>query len=153
MTDDVELAAWRRLLTVHAELVDALDKDMREAHDLPLTWYEVLLYLHESETGRLRMSELADTLLLSRSAATRFIDRMERAGLVERHPSPEDRRGTTVAMTAKGRRRFGAAAPFHLAGIRSRFTAHLTADEAKGMVVVFDRVLGAVVEGGGSSPR
>jgi len=80
MSGDPRLQAWRTLLIVHAEVVDRLAAELRAVHDLPLSWYEVLLYLHESPEGRLRMHELAESLLLSRSSATRFVERMERAG-------------------------------------------------------------------------
>jgi DNA-binding MarR family transcriptional regulator len=141
---DIRLIAWRRLLTVHAELVEDLDREMQEAHDLPLAWYEVLLYLHESETGVLRMSGLADTVLLSRSAATRLVDRMETAGLLERRPSPEDGRGTVVAATSAGRERFARAAPLHLSGIRRRFMDHITLEEGEQIAAALNRVLEAV---------
>lgn len=138
-----KLSVWRRLLMVNAEVVDALAREMQEALNLPLTWYEVLLYLHESPAGRIRMSELAETLLLSRSVVTRFIDRMERAGLVSREPCTTDGRGTFVVMTEAGRARFDGAAPLHLEGIRRRFLVHLSNEEAERMASVFDRVLAA----------
>ena len=94
-----KLHAWRTFLTTHAAVIDALGKDMESAVGLPLTWYEVLLILKESDDGRLRMRELAESLLLSRSAATRFVDRMEAAGLVSRECCLADGRGTFVAMT------------------------------------------------------
>lgn len=143
MPEGVKLEAWRKLLTAHAEVVGALEREMEDAHDLPLTWYEVLLYLHESPEGRLRMSDLADTLLLSRSAATRFVDRMEHAGLVRREACTTDARGTFVVMTGEGEARFAATAPFHLEGIRRRFAAHVTEDEAEQMIAALDRVLAA----------
>jgi len=144
MSGDPRLQAWRTLLIVHAEVVDRLAAELRAVHDLPLSWYEVLLYLHESPEGRLRMHELAESLLLSRSSATRFVERMERAGLVTREACEEDRRGTVVVMTGHGREVFARAAPTHLEGIRRHFTAHLGDEEAARITAALRRVIEAL---------
>ena len=88
-----ELAAWRGFLRVHAALVHELDRELEETHGLPLTHYEVLLYLESAPGHRLRMAELASSVLLSQSGVTRLVDRLERDGLVAREPCPDDRRG------------------------------------------------------------
>jgi DNA-binding MarR family transcriptional regulator len=140
---DPRLDAWRQLLTAHAEVVDVLERELREARGLPLSWYDVLLQLHESGEGRMRMHELAESLLLSRSAATRFVDRMQKAGLVTREACKADRRGTFVVMTDEGRAAFRAAAPVHLEGIRRHFSAHLDEEEARILAGVLQRVADA----------
>ena len=136
-----KMRAWRTFLTAHAEVIDALGKDLESAVGLPLTWYEVLLYLDESDGGRLRMHELAESLLLSRSAATRFVDRMETAGLVCRESCATDGRGTFVAMTDHGRDVLSRAAPVHLAGIDRYFTGNITVEEANQMAESLGRVI------------
>lgn len=143
---DPQLRAWRLMLTAHAEVVDILAGELEEATGLPLPWYEVLLYLHESPDGRLRMHTLAESLLLSRSAATRFIDRMETAGLVGRETCATDRRGTFVVMTEAGRDAFDRAAPLHLAGIERHFGRRITDAEAAAMAGAFERVLAAIAD-------
>ena len=153
MPDDIRLDAWRTLLTAHAAVIEVLAAEMEEQAGIPLGWYEVLLYLHESGDGRLRMHELADSLLLSRSAATRFVDRMQSKGLVEREADPDDGRGTLVSMTPAGREVFARAAPLHLAGIRRLFTDHLTDDEARVMLEALRRVIGGVGGGSGRDRR
>jgi DNA-binding MarR family transcriptional regulator len=143
-------------LTANSKLVDRLGSEMLEETDVPLTWYEVLLYLRESPDQRLRMHELADSLLLSRSAATRFIDRMQEAGLVERTTCDDDRRGTYVAMTDRGREAFSRAAPVHLAGIDQHFARLIDAREATVIGEVMERILAALEPGrragAGSAP-
>lgn len=138
-----QLAAWRSLLIAHAEIIDRLGKEMEAETRLPLSWYEVLLYLREAEGQRLRMKELADSLLLSRSAATRFVDRMEQAGLVERVECPSDRRGTFVAMTGKGFAAFERAAPIHLRGIEEHFAVYLSDEEAAQLASLMGRLAAA----------
>lgn len=138
-----KMDAWRTFLTAHAAVIDVLGKDLESAVGLPLTWYEVLLYLQESEVGRLRMHELAESLLLSRSAATRLVDRMEAADLVSRESCVTDGRGTFVVVTEHGRDVFRRAAPVHLAGIDRYFTSNITAAQAKDM----SESLGSILAG------
>ncbi len=142
--DPVSLAAWRKMLTAHAELIDRLGKEMESATGLPLNWYEVLLHLVEAPDERLRMHQLAESLLLSRSAATRFVDRMERAGLVERIPCAKDGRGTNVTLTERGRAAFDEAAPVHLAGIRRHFADVIDRDEALRLDAIMSKILDAL---------
>ena len=144
---------WRKLLRAQKAVLDHLADEMEAEAGLPLGWYEVLLHLQESPTGRLRMHEIADSLLLSRSAATRFVDRMQEAGLVARDTDPSDRRGTLVAMTREGRGVFSKAAPTHLAGIRRHFTDHLDTDEAEVIAGAMRKVLGIAGDVQGSGPR
>ena len=99
-----ELGAWRGLLRVHASLTKALDAELMREHGLPLSSYEVLLFLADAPDGRLRMSDLADGVLLSRSGLTRLVDRMERDGLLRRERCEDDARGYNAVITAEGPR-------------------------------------------------
>jgi DNA-binding MarR family transcriptional regulator len=117
----LELDAWRGFLRVHAALTNELDAELTAAHGLPLSWYEVLLLLALAPEGRMRMSELADSALLSRSGLTRLVDRLERDGLLERVRCEEDARGLYAVVTARGRAVFEAARATHLDGVRRRF--------------------------------
>src|SRR5215211_5483146 len=87
-----ELGAWRGMLRVHAALLRTLDAELDAAHDLPLTSYDVLIYLRNAPAKRLRMAELADSVLLSRSGVTRLVDRLEREGLLTRDTCVDDGR-------------------------------------------------------------
>src|SRR4051794_27231921 len=88
-----ELAAWRGFLRVHAALAKALDEELQAAHGLPLSSYEVLAVLQAAPGKRLRMAELADRVLLSRSGMTRLVDRLARDGLLRRELCSDDGRG------------------------------------------------------------
>ncbi len=116
----VELEAWGGLLRTHAALVRALDHEMQAEHGISLTQYEVLLLLARSDNCALRMNELADGALLSLSGLSRLVDRLVSLGLVERRQCPTDRRGAFAVITPAGRRRFAAARPTHLDGVRRR---------------------------------
>jgi DNA-binding MarR family transcriptional regulator len=109
------------MLTAHSELTRALDAELTRAHELPLSSYEVLLFLNDSDGGRMRMSELAESVLLSRSGLTRLVDRLERDGLLKRTRCESDARGFFAEITPKGRRTFAAARETHLEGVRRLF--------------------------------
>ena len=81
------------MLEAHSALVAELDAELEREHGLPLTSYEVLMYLGDAPAGKLRMGELADRLLLSRSGITRLVDRLVRQGLIERERCKDDGRG------------------------------------------------------------
>lgn len=142
--DPIVLTAWRQFLTAHARIVERLSRELEAEAGLPLTWYEVLLILNEAPQHRLRMHELADSLLLSRSAATRFVDRMETAGLVERVPCDSDGRGTNVRLSDLGLRRLRSAAPIHLRGIAEHFGGHIDLSEADALGSLMSRLAIAV---------
>lgn len=136
-----QLAAWRSFLQAHAHTTDLLARELREAEDLPLTWYDVLVQLQESADGALRMQELADAVLLSKSGLTRLIDRMERAGLVHRRACPSDGRGTFAAITPAGYARLRETAPTHLQGVKEHFADLFDDDEAAILKQLLDRLI------------
>lgn len=138
--NDTEMEAWRGFLRTHLVLVSKLDSDMQERHGLPLVRYAALVELQEAG-GPLRMHEFADRLLLSRSATSRFVDRLERDGLVERRLCAEDRRGMEVELTARGHEQLAAAAHTHLEGVRRYFLRHLTPEHLEAMTDAFGAVL------------
>jgi DNA-binding MarR family transcriptional regulator len=135
-----ELRAWRGLLRTHARLVKALDAELERAHGIGLTTYEVLVYLDTSPECRMRMSDLADSILLSRSGLTRLADRLARDGLIARATCPTDARGAYAVLTALGREKLGAARETHHAGVRTHFLAHLTGDEREALAALWDRL-------------
>ena len=131
LLNEEELAAWRGLLRAHSELVKTLDAELAREHDMPLSTYEVLLYLNDSDDGRMHMSELADSVLLSRSGLTRLVDRLERDGLLRRERCESDARGLFAEITDEGRRVFAAARATHLDGVRRLFLDRFTHDELR----------------------
>jgi DNA-binding MarR family transcriptional regulator len=135
-----ELGAWRGMLRVHSGLTKALDAELVRVHGLPLSSYEVLLFLADAPDGRLRMSELADGVLLSRSGLTRLVDRMEREGLLRRERCPDDARGYNAAITPKGRKLFQHARRTHLDDVRERFLRHLSSDDLRSLAEVWEKV-------------
>lgn len=140
-----ELAAWRGMLATHSTLIARLDSELEREHGLPLTSYEVLLHLADSPEGSLRMKELAERLFLSRSGLTRLIDRLAKAGLVEREVCKSDRRGYFARLTDAGRKRFDEARPTHLRGVREHFLSRLDAEDLKALGKAWEKVGGATV--------
>jgi DNA-binding MarR family transcriptional regulator len=136
----LELGAWRGFLRAHTDVVRGLDEELQAEHGLPLTSYEVLLYLVEAPERRLRMSELASSHLLSQSGVTRLVDRLERDGLVRRERCEADGRGYFAVLTSAGIARFRAARPTHLAGVRRRFLDHLSDDDQRALRSAWERL-------------
>ena len=136
-----ELAAWRGMLKVHSALVKALDSELEAQHGLPLSSYEVLIYLRVAPDKRLRMAELADRTLLSRSGMTRLVDRLERDGLLRRDTCSSDARGCFAVLTERGEEVLAGARATHLSGVRRRFLAHLDAEDVAALGVAFNKVL------------
>ena len=120
------LETWRTFLQAHATVVRRLEADLEADGQISLADLDVLFQLASAHGNRLRMSELADTVLLSRSGMTRRIDRLEAAGLVQRHECVADRRGAFAGITADGLERLRGARPTHLRGIEEHFVARLS---------------------------
>jgi DNA-binding MarR family transcriptional regulator len=135
-----ELRAWRGLLRVHAQIVKALDAELESTHGLGVTSYEVLMYLADSPDGRMRMHDLAASVLLSRSGLTRLVDRLERDGLIERKACESDARGAFAVLTATGRAKLTNARRTHLDGVRRHFVEHLSEVELDGLGQLWERL-------------
>jgi DNA-binding MarR family transcriptional regulator len=135
-----ELAAWRGFLRVHTALVRELDAELDAAHDLPLSSYDVMIYLRSAPGRRLRMAELADSVLLSRSGVTRLVDRLERDGLIVRDTCTSDGRGCFAVLTDAGEELLARARPTHLDGVRERFLRHFSDAELRQLAGFWERV-------------
>ena len=136
-----ELAAWSGLLRTHARVLAELDAELEAAHGLAVPEYEVLLVLSRNGDNHLRMSELADAVLLTRSGMTRLVDRLERQGLVRRERCAADGRGTYAVITPEGAERFAEARPTHIAGVRRLFLDPLKKKDQRALGEAFDAVL------------
>jgi DNA-binding MarR family transcriptional regulator len=147
--DPRRLAVWHDFLRAHAALVDVLGRELEAERRLPLHWYDVLVTLAEAPAASLRMSHLAEAVAFSRSGLTRLVDRMERAGLVRRRASGNDRRVTFAELTSEGRAVLRRAAPTHLRGIALHFAAAVSDDEVEVLEAVLRRILDHLAPGAG----
>jgi len=129
MPTATELDSWRSFLRAHARLVRVLETELVAEHPITLGAYDVLVQLAEAPQRRLRMAELADAVLLSRSGVTRLVDRLEVAGMVTRERFDGDGRGVVAVITTKGVDTLRAAARTHLAGVVRHFVEHFDRDE------------------------
>ncbi|HVL97109.1 MAG TPA: MarR family transcriptional regulator [Solirubrobacteraceae bacterium] len=136
-----ELAAWRGFLRVHAAITKQLDAELERELNLPLSSYEVLINLAAAPNQRLRMAELADRTLLSRSGMTRLVDRLERDGLLKRQNCASDARGSFAVLTEAGRALLARARPAHLESVRRSFLQHLEDDDYPRLAALWERVL------------
>jgi DNA-binding MarR family transcriptional regulator len=137
---DWRLGVWRAYLRTHGEMVRRLERDLLAEANMSLGWYDVLLQLAEAPDHRLRMADLADRVLLSRSGLTRLVDRLAAEGLVTRAPYPGDARGLYTVLTEAGLRRLRQAAPIHLAGIQRYWMSRFSDDEQRRLGELFARL-------------
>ena len=128
---ELEMAAWAGFLRTHTAIVRELDDEVTRAHGLPLSSYDVLVQLESAGGGRLRLSQLADAVLLSRSGLSRLVTRLVEQGLVERIECLDDARGAFAAITDQGRVRLAEARVTHRAGIRRRFLNRLSEEQQR----------------------
>ena len=142
--DQQQLRAWQSFLTTHALVIEQIERELAEANELPLSSYDVLLALVEAPNRRLRMHELAEAIVLSRSGLTRLVDRLEQDGLLRRDRSGSDRRATYAVLTLKGFRAFRRAWPVYAQGIRKYFVQALSEEELGELTRVLERVKKAV---------
>ena len=124
-----EQRSWRAWIESTVLLLDRLNRDLQETHGLTMADYEILVRLSETPDRRLRMSELAHRTLSSRSRLSHQIDRMEKAGLVEREVCDSDRRGAFATLTEQGWQTLVKAAPDHVTSVRDHLVDQLSPAE------------------------
>lgn len=127
---DQELA-WRAFLKAHALLSKQLDRDLRDCCELTLVTYDALVQLSEAPRHQLRISELADALVYSRSGLTRIVDKMENAGHITRMRDESDRRSWIITLTPAGLTSLEEAWRTHVRGVERYFASHLTSNQAR----------------------
>ena len=119
--DADQQAAWRAFIVGSTLLMDTLDRELRQAHDISLGEYEILVRLSESPDRTLRMAKIAESMRHSRSRVTHTVTRMEKDGLIRRLAATDDKRGVDAVMTDKGWELLQAAAHTHVSGVRAHF--------------------------------
>jgi DNA-binding MarR family transcriptional regulator len=139
--DEAELRAWRGMLQAHATVTRKLDAQMHAEHGLSISSYEVLMFLADADGQRLRMSEIADRALLSRSGLTRLVDRLVALDLVRRNACADDGRGSYAELTPAGQKLLEAARRTHLQGVRRFFLDRLTSEDQQALAAAWGRLL------------
>jgi DNA-binding MarR family transcriptional regulator len=134
-----DLAAWRTFLAAHARAVGEIENALRDEGLPPLTWYDVLWPLYQAPDHRLRMKELADEVVLSRTGLVRLVDRIEKAGLLRREPVPGDGRGAYAVITEEGIAMLRRMWPVYARGIRREFL-DAVGDDRESLVKALERV-------------
>ncbi len=134
-----EESAWRKYIVASRRMYEALDEDLT-SHGLSLSDYEILVHLSDAKDRSLRMSELADKTILSRSRLSHRIKYMEGKGWVERQKCASDKRGTWAVMTTKGWNTIVKAAPDHVASIRKRFMDQISKADQANIAAIFEKV-------------
>jgi DNA-binding MarR family transcriptional regulator len=134
-----EMKAWRSYIIASRRLLDALDLDLSQ-HDLSMADYEVLALLSEAPERRIRMTELADLAMVSKSRLSHRMKVMEKLGWVKRQACDSDKRGYWAVMTDKGWKAIVKAAPDHVSSVRNRLIDHLTVKDQEELAKIFERI-------------
>jgi DNA-binding MarR family transcriptional regulator len=134
-----ELGAWRGMLEVHARVTQQLDAQMHAEHGLSVSAYEVLMFLADAPEHRLRMSDIAQRVLLSRSGCTRLVDRLVDLGYATRCAATTDGRGLYAELTDAGLEKTRAARATHREGVRRFFLEHLTTTDQIALGDIWNR--------------
>lgn len=135
------LVAWSAFLRAHAAVVPAVDREVSATVGLPLSWYDVLLELNAAPGRRLRMQELGDAAVLSRSRVSRVVDELVGAELVTREPNPDDLRSSFASITPAGRRALRRAAPVYLDAVRRHFVDALSPEQVEALAAALEEVV------------
>jgi DNA-binding MarR family transcriptional regulator len=144
--DPAQQRSWRAFLVGTTLLMDRLDRELREQHQLSLPEYEILVRLSEANDSRMRMAVLADSVSHSRSRVTHTVNRMEKAGLVARDSCVSDGRGVEAVLTDEGRRALADAAPTHVAGVRRLLIDLADEEDFQAVGRVFDAVTDKLID-------
>src|SRR6058998_70948 len=134
-----QVRAWRLFFESALALVDVLDAELERDAGIPLRWYDVLVHLEETPDG-LRMNELAERILYSKSGFTRVVDRLEEAGLVQRVRPDNDRRSILVVLTDEGRTAMERARRHHRRAIEQHFSRHLSDSDIKTLIRALEKL-------------
>jgi DNA-binding MarR family transcriptional regulator len=137
------LRAWRLYFESALALIDVLDAELERDAGIPLRWYDALVHLEETPDG-LRMNELAERILYSKSGFTRVVDRLEEAGLVQRIRPDNDRRSILVVLTDQGRTTMEQARRHHRHAIEQHFSQHLSDSDIKALTRALEKLSGHV---------
>ena len=133
------LRAWRLYFESALALTDVLDAELQRDAGIPLRWYDALVHLEETPDG-LRMNELAERILYSKSGFTRVVDRLEEAGLVQRVRPENDRRSILVVLTDQGRTTMEQARRHHRHAIEQHFSQHLSDSDIKALTHALEKL-------------
>ncbi len=144
--DSARNSLWRLFLTVHTRLVERVEQDLKQAGLPTFEWYDLLEALKQAPNQRLRLSELAEVLLVNRTNVTRLVDRLEKASLIQREACQDDRRGAFAVLTEAGLAMQQTMWKVYSLSILEYFARHLEDQEVKVMGIALQRILNAEAE-------
>ncbi len=145
--NSTEQRAWRDYLLASLRLIEQLDNELNRRFNLPLSDYEILFALHEAEDAGLRMSDVAERVIVSRSRLTYRMDRLVGQGFVEREVSPDDRRVVYARLTAAGHEKLEQSSDRHIQDVKTYLFNHLTEEQIASLSEIFGPVRKALEEG------
>lgn len=143
-----ELSVWRYFLKAHAKVIEQIERELSENKRVPLTTYDVLIALFEAPEKKLRLKDLTNRMVLTKSGLTRRLDRLEKEGFIRREQNETDKRSTFAVLTKTGEQELRRAWPVYARGIKQYFTSRMTHEEQW----IVEKVLKSVYGEGAEKP-
>jgi DNA-binding MarR family transcriptional regulator len=138
---DAELRAWHGCLQFTNTTTRALDQALSAEHGISVKEFDVLITLFNAPGGQLRMTDLAEKVLLTPSGVNHLVTRLERDGLVSRSVDKEDRRSSFAALTSAGHRRLRESRPTHNEVVRTHLTRRMTETQLAALGAAWETIL------------
>ena len=138
--DELERSAWGGFLATHSALTKSIEKDLQDRCKLTHNEFEILLRLSQAENGRLRIQDIAAKSILTRSGTSRMVERLEKAGFLNREQAPEDKRGAYAQLSEFGREKFKEAANGHIELVKRKFLNKLGQQELEQLASIWRRL-------------
>lgn len=139
--EEKQIDTWGKMLRIHSNSTVQIELALAKENLIPLTWYDVLLVLSKAEGERLRLSDIATRVVLTRSGLSRRISNLEKKGLIRRETCEHDRRGAYAVLTSKGKNELKAAWPVYKSGIIENFLNVLTKSDIANLDRIFSKIL------------
>lgn len=151
--DDEQQRTWRSFLSADRLMFERIERQLTQEAGLPHAYYEILVRLSEAPDKALRMSQLAESSMSSRSRLSHAVARMEESGWIRRTPSSEDRRGSIAELTPAGMDKLRSIAPGHVEEVRSVLFDLLDRDQQRALKQICDTIVDALSDGPGWPTR
>jgi DNA-binding MarR family transcriptional regulator len=147
----VDGVAWATdLIRLEIALWDRVDARLQESHELPLAFFESLLFISRTPRGSMRVGDLAGALRVTVGGTSKLVDRIERAGLIAREPDPDDRRASRVVLTTAGKRKLTAALKTYESEVGSILGGALRPEDQRQLSDYVSRLLASIDQGEGT---
>lgn len=138
-----QIDTWAKMLVIQSRSIISIDADLAQNEEISMVWYDILLILSKEKDKKLRLSQIADKSVLTRSGLSRCIANLESQGYIKREKCEVDKRSSFAVLTKKGQKAQKQAWPIYRKGIIENFLKHLDDKDISDLSRIFDKILGS----------